>query len=54
MEGVRTRLVQILETLVGPYGKALEGLGIGQALDEDFVGNVVGNALNELVHGGKK
>mmetsp|Transcript_30968 Transcript_30968/g.65928 ORF Transcript_30968/g.65928 Transcript_30968/m.65928 type:complete len:211 (-) Transcript_30968:68-700(-) len=43
-------LPERLDVLVRADGEFLEGPGFGQALDEYFVGEVIGHPLDELIH----
>lgn len=44
------RLAGLLECSIGADRKPLKGFGIGQAFDYDFIGDVVCDALDELIH----
>lgn len=48
LEGFRTRLVHVPQGRIGSHRKSLKRLAIGQSLDENFIGQVIHQSLNEL------
>ena len=46
----RPLFLQIFVLFVGPYGKLLKRFGIGQTLNDDFIGHIIGNSLDKLIH----